>query len=90
MTSVRLSDHIWYFGEPCLEWLPIRLRQRKRRHLLLEMFGVPEGLQVKQLISPLPDHNHPVHHAESTVHVAKRNLKRKASGGDQSIRRDYE
>ena len=50
-------------------------------HLLMEMFGVPEGLQVKQLISPLPDHTHPVHHAESTVHVAKRNLRRKASAG---------
>ena len=37
----------------------------------------------KQLISPTPDHTHPVHRTETTVHVAKQNLKRKASGGDQ-------
>ena len=33
---------------------------------------------VKQLICPIPDHTHPVHRAETTVHVAKQNLKRKA------------
>ena len=37
----------------------------------------------RQLITPTPDHTHPVHHAETTVHVSKQNLKRKASGGDQ-------
>ena len=84
-----LSLDVRRFGEPCPKWLPISFWQTKRRHLLLEMLGVSEGLQIristvdKQLISPTPDHTHPVHRAETTVHVAKQNLKRKASGGDQ-------
>ena len=40
---------------------------------------------VKQLISQISDHTHPVHHAESTVHVAQQNLKRKASGGNRIV-----
>ena len=55
-------------------------------HLLMEMYGVPEWLQILHLYRGqttdlfIPDHTHPVHHAESTVKFAKRNLKRKASG----------
>ena len=39
----------------------------------------------KQLTSPILDHTHPVHHAETTVNVAKQNFKRKASDGDQPL-----
>ena len=37
----------------------------------------------KQLTSPIPSHSHEVQNAETTVHKAKQNLKRKAADGDQ-------
>ena len=37
----------------------------------------------KQLTSPIPSHSHEVQNAETTVHKAKQNLKRKAAEGDQ-------
>ena len=36
----------------------------------------------KQLTSPIPQHTHDVQHAETTVHVAKQNLKRRAATAD--------
>ena len=36
----------------------------------------------KQLISPVPEHNHDVQHAETEVHKAKQSLKRRAAESD--------
>ena len=36
----------------------------------------------KQLITPVPEHNHDVQHSETEVHVAKQTLKRRAAESD--------